>query len=154
MTEAWDVLTNFQGTYMGRGLNHEGQDYSGRFELKELLSGRGFELRSRAEGVKGELYHDEVSWIAPDLSGDLHLYVMSNNHPGVTPHLFHRIETGKEGEKRLVFRLGVPEDKASFREEVTVACFGDGSIEHKYAWGMPGGPFEDRSSARMMRVNQ
>ncbi|MGZ3651230.1 MAG: hypothetical protein ACXVB9_05105 [Bdellovibrionota bacterium] len=154
MTEAWDILTNYQGTYRGNGVNHEGQAYQGRFELTELLSGRGFELRARAESDQGELYHDEVSWIAPDLSGDLHLYVMSSNHPGVTPHLFHRIETGGEGEKRIVFRFGLPENDTTFREEITIACFGDGSVEHRYAWGLPGGAFETRSGSRMNRVNQ
>ena len=43
--------------------------------------------------------------------------------------------------------------KASFREEVTIACFNDGSLEHRYACGLPGGEFETRSGSKMARVN-
>lgn len=152
MNEVMNLLLETAGNYFGEGRNHEGQRYRGSFELKPVLDGKVLELRSRAEGIHGETFHEETSLISSDLAGELNLYVTSNNHPGLTVHKFNRVEIGSSGEKRIVFRFGDVNDKNTFREEITIATYQDGSVEHHYAWGMPGGNFEPRSGSKMARV--
>lgn len=152
MNEVMNLLLETAGNYFGEGRNHEGQRFRGSFELKPLFEGRVLELRSRAEGLNGELFHEESSLISSDLSGQLNLYVTSSNHPGLTVHRFDRLESGQEGEKRIIFRFGNPEDKNTFREEITIATYQDGSVEHHYSWGMPGGEFEPRSGSKMKKI--
>ncbi|MGZ3775583.1 MAG: hypothetical protein ACXVCY_17205 [Pseudobdellovibrionaceae bacterium] len=150
---AWNLLNEAIGSYSGRGINHEGQNFTGKLNLKVALSNKVLQLISFATGDTGETYHEEASWIGKDIAGVLTLYVSSNNHPGVTPHTFNRIDTGSNGEQKIIFRFGNPEDRNSFREEVTIALYQDGSIRHQYSWGMPGGDFADRSGSRMSKFS-
>lgn len=147
--KAWGLLCESVGAYSGRGVNHEKQNFNGQLTLKFDFDNKTLSLVSSATGDKGEVFHSERSWIGFDISGSLVLYVVSNNHPAITPHLFNRIEPGKNGENRIVFRFGNLEDKNSFREEINLNLYSDKSIEHFYSWGMPGGEFEPRSGSRM-----
>lgn len=148
---AWSLLNEGLGSYQGSGTNHEGFSYIGRLTLKPALGNSLLQLTSSATSQTGEVYHDEASWIGKDLAGKLTLYVSSTNHPGVTPHSFNRIDTGSEGEQKIIFRFGDLDNRNSFREEVTLAVYQDGRIRHHYAWGIPGGDFADRSGAMMKR---
>ena len=148
---AWDLLSRSFGTYRGRGVNHEGQNFTGDFVLACALPEKVASVSSTATGDRGEVYHDERSWVGFDIAGQLVLYVASNNHPGITPHLFHGVEE-KSGQKDIVFRFGDPKDQNSFREEITFSFFADGGVAHQYAWGLPGGSFEPRSGSKMSRL--
>jgi hypothetical protein len=148
---AWGLLTESVGDYAGRGINHEKQNFNGALNLRFDFENKSLSLVLSATGDKGEVFHAERSWLGFDISGSLVLYVVSNNHPAITPHLFDRLETGTDGEKRIVFRFGDVQDKNTFREEINLNIFSDKSIEHFYSWGLPGGNFEPRSGSRMYK---
>jgi hypothetical protein len=149
--KAWGSLLESVGEYSGQGVNHEKLNYKNQFSLKQDFEGKSLSLSSTATGEQGQLFHSERSFIGFDITGSLVLYVISNNHPTITPHIFNRIEIGLDGEKKIIFRFGNIEDKNSFREEVSITIFKDNSIEHFYSWGLPGGNFEPRSGARVYR---
>jgi hypothetical protein len=148
---AWDLLQQSVGAYCGRGVNHEGQHFTGKLTLESAIEGKMLALKSSATGDQGEVFHEEASFLGRDLSGALQLFVASNNHPAIVAHAFHRIEE-KDGAKSVIFRFGHPENRESFREEITIAIHGDGSLTHHYAWGMPGGDFAPRSGSRMQKL--
>lgn len=147
---AWELLGNAAGSYSGKGVNHDGEAYTGKFQLKMEMPAKLLSLLSSAHGEAGEVFHDEISWLGRDLQGELILFVCSNNHPGITPHALHRIEETSEA-KNIIFRFGDPKNRESFREEITISLFADGSLAHQYSWGMPGGAFAPRSGSRMLR---
>lgn len=149
--EAFGLLSEATGKYEGSGMNHEGQDFKGSFQMRSAFPGKLISLESSAVGSSGEVYHEEVSWIGPDMAGTLMLYVSSNNHPGVTPHAFDRLEE-KDGAKHIVFRFGDVSNVQSFREEIAISIFSDGQLSHFYAWGLTGGEFKTRSGSKMRRV--
>jgi hypothetical protein len=149
--KAWSLLVESVGEYSGRGINHEKKNFDGRFNLQVDFENKSLSLISSATGAQGEIFHSERSWLGFDIMGSLVLYVVSNNHPAITPHHFHRIETGSEGEQKITFRFGNPEDKNNFREEIHINLYSDKSLEHSYSWGLPGGPFEPRSGSRMYK---
>ncbi len=149
---AWTLLNNAIGNYFGTGSNHEGEKYEGQCHLVREIPTKLISVKSKAKGINGEVFHDELSWIGRDITGVLNLYVNSNNHAGITPHAFHRIEETREGGKKVVFRFGNPVDTKNFREEVSFAVHTNYNIEHSYAWGLPGGTFETRSSAVMKKI--
>lgn len=149
---AWTLLSNAIGNYFGMGLNHQGQKYEGHCCLKREIPTKLIAVTSQAKGINGEVFHNEISWIGRDISGALTLYVNSNNHPGITPHVFDRVDEGQDGSRKVVFRFGKLSDKHTFREEVTFGIHTNYNIEHTYAWGLPGGSFETRSSARMKKI--
>jgi hypothetical protein len=132
-------------------VNHEGESFLGFCILNSVLPQKLISVRSEAKSATGVVYHEEVSWIGRDLGGALTLFVASNNHPGITPHFFHRLEETPEGSKKIIFRFGDPAEMQSFREEVTFAIEADGSLRHQYSWGLPGGEFRERSGSRMRK---
>ena len=147
--KAWGLLAESVGEYSGLGVNHEKQNFTGNLNLKFDFENKSLALALSATGDKGEVFHNEHSLLGFDVTGALVLYVVSNNHPAIVPHIFNRIETGPDGEQKIVFRFGNLEDKNSFREEININLFKDKSIEHFYSWGMPGGNFEPRSGSKM-----
>jgi hypothetical protein len=148
---AWNLLRGATGTFAGHGINHAGEKFTGKLSLKPVMSGKLLTLQATATGENGVVFHDENSWIGYDINGHLIYFVASNNHPGITPHFFSRIEETPES-KKVVFRFGNPVDKESFREEITFSVFKDGSLAHNYAWGLPEGEFLDRSGSRMQKL--
>jgi hypothetical protein len=149
--KAWGLLAESVGEYAGRGINHEKQNFDGNLTLKFDFENKSLLLALSAISDQGEVFHTERSWLGFDIAGALVLYVVSNNHPAITPHIFNRIEAGKDGEQKIVFRFGNFEDKNNFREEISINFFKDKSIAHFYSWGLPGGNFEPRSGSRMYK---
>ena len=151
--KAWTLLNYAVGNYFGTGINYEKQKFEAHcmisIEIPEKLLG----VKFQAKGMKGEIYHDEISWIGRDVTGSLILYVNSTNHKGITPHYLNRIEESARSPRKIVFRYGEPEDKLSFREEITFAVHTNYNIEHSYAWGLPGGRFETRSTSILKKIN-
>ncbi len=150
--KAWTLLYNAIGNYFGMGINRDKQKFEAHCLFAHEIPNKLISVKAQAKGMNGETYHDEISWIGRDNNGSLALYVNSNNHPGITPHYLNRIEETPNGPKKIVFSHGEMSDKLSFREEVTFAIFTNYNIEHTFAWGMPGGRFETRSSALMKKI--
>jgi hypothetical protein len=150
--QAWSLLTHTIGNYFGTGVNHEGQKYEAHCHITFEIPSKLISFKMQALGMKGEIYHDEVSWIGRDITGSLCLFVNSNNHKGLTVHYFSRVEEAKDGAKKAVFRFGDLQDRMSFREEISFSIYTNYNIEHSYAWGLPGGNFEPRSAATMKKI--
>jgi hypothetical protein len=135
----------------GAGINHEGQEFTGTLRATTVFNGAGASLHFKATGREGEVFHEEASLIGPDHEGKPSLFVLSTNHPFVMPHQLKHQARDLDGE-RFVFSAGDMTNKAIFREEITLKIFQDGSVEYSYAWGMPGGEFAERSTAKMAPV--
>lgn len=142
-------LNEVTGTYMGEGINHEGQAFTGRLKLKSLLGGRGFQLMFSATGKDGTLYHKEESTIAPSIEENLTLWNFNTNTPGLVPHELRRSEAKPGAMASLVFGFGNQADRSAFREEIALDIWDKGNLSYTYSWGLPGGDFQERSGVRM-----
>lgn len=150
--QAWILLSNAVGNYFGTGVNDHKHTYEARCHITMEFPQKLIMVKASAEGIKGDIFHNEVSWIGRDHLGSLSLYVVSHNNKGITPHYFHRLEEAKDSPKKIVFRFNDPTDKLVFREEVTFAIHTNYNIEHSYAWGLPGGAFKPRLAALMKKI--
>jgi hypothetical protein len=141
-------LFGLERSCFGMGINHEGEEFRGSIRLIPVVSGKGLRIEFKATSKNNEIFHEESSMLGPGLDGKPCLFVMSNNHPSVVPHLLKREENSKLGHS-FVFGFGDVADSNSFREEIVLSVGADNSIEYTYYWGMPGGSFERRSGLKM-----
>lgn len=147
LAPALEMIATRAGTYHGTGRNFEGQPFTAKLELKSKVSGYVIELAFTAED-ESSAFHEELTWISPDLETDrLCLYTVSTNTPGVLCHVLHEDRADDIRERRFVFRLGTPEEKRTFRQEITLDLMKNGSIEYRYAWGVPHEDFAVRVQA-------
>src|SRR4051812_2574865 len=96
---AWTLLKNAIGNYYGTGTSHGGQQYETFCHLISEIPNKLILVKTQSKNTKGEIFHDELSWIGRDILGSLSLYVNSNNHAGITPHYFNRLEESKDGNR-------------------------------------------------------
>lgn len=129
--------------YSGSGVNHEGEVFLGTLVVQRLLNDKGVMLHYEAT-VGGHQVHAESTLLAPDMDGNIVLWPVMSELPGVLPHRAV-VLTESEG----VFASGSREDRSSFREEITIRLEADGTLTYAHAWGMPDGDFADRSSSRL-----
>lgn len=142
-------LYSLNKSYSGTGINHENQKFDGTINFSSVVGGKGIQLHFKAVGQDGVVFHEESSLLGPGFDGKPCLFVLSNNHPGVTPHTLKRSD--KTPERQLyIFGFGDTSDKKSFREEIALTIWNNGSVEYKYSWGLPGGDFAERSGAKML----
>ena len=147
LAPALEMIATRAGKYQGTGKNFEGQPFTATLELKSKVSGYVVELSFKAQD-DSSAFHEELTWISPDLETDrLCLYTVSTNTPGVLCHVLHEDRIDDIRERRLSFRLGNPEDKRTFRQEITLDLMKNGSIEYRYAWGVPHEDFGIRVQA-------
>ena len=130
------------------GKNHEGQTFLGVLALQRLASDRGIVLHYTAT-VDGREVHAESSLLARGVHGGLCLWPVMSELPVVLPHVESSSTSDAGCLVRVIFSSGPREDTANFREEITLALHRDGKLSYAHAWGMPGGPFDDRSVCEM-----
>lgn len=148
-----EFLKNFQGTYQGESVNHEGQPFHGLFQLTPLIHGKGYQIQFTATSLDSQkkLFHDEVSILAPGIQGGFSLFNLNSNIPFLCEHRL--VSTDQTAQSTLIkFRFGNIEDKISFREEILLELTAD-SARYEYSWGLPGGDFAPRSGVRMKKVS-
>lgn len=153
MKETFEILSKTCGSYVGEGINHEGQAFTGRFLLKPILDGRGFAIEFSATRKDGTVYHKEESRIAPSLGEKLTLWNFNTNTPGLVPHELRSLKPKSESIASFVFGFNQPTDSKSFREEVALDIWNNGEVSYTYSWGLPGGEFKERSGVRMRKTN-
>lgn len=141
------------GNYSGRGVNHLGEQFFGQLTIQTRLDSQLVEVKFRAtesEQTSDGAFHEESTWITEDLiAGGIGLWTVSSNTPGMLPHrLIEDLSDGSYATK-AVFRLGEPEDKSRFRQEIAICIRRDGGIEYSYAWGVPHETFASRSKCLM-----
>lgn len=149
MTDVLRSLLRRAGRYGGHGINHEDEPFYGELELSDLLGGHGVSIRYRASGINGTPLHDERTWIAATAEGTLALWTISSNASQVMRHELAADHDSTDCERVLKFRLGDPADRSIYRNQVTLELFHDGKLGYRYAWGMPGQAFEDRSAVTL-----
>ena len=146
-------LNEMAGTYVGQGTNHKGQPFAGNLELQSILDGRGVKLTFTATGNDGTVFHKEESTIAPSIQEKLTLWNFNTNTPGLVPHELRDYESKQGAASSFVFGFNNPDDKNTFREEVTLDIWDKSSLSYTYSWGLPGGEFKERSGIRMSKTN-
>jgi hypothetical protein len=150
LVPALDLLATRTGTYEGQGTNFEGHPFNARLELSSKISGSLIELAFRATDDESA-FHEELTWITPDLMSDkLCLWTVSTNTPGVLCHPLAEERSDDFRERRFAFRLGDPNDKHRFRQEIILDLMRDGSVEYRYSWGVPHEEFGVRVQAKLM----
>lgn len=139
------------GRYSGEGLNHDNEPFKGLLQLRYLLGEAGVGLTFTATGVGGQVYHEEETFLAPGPEGTLVLSTINSNDPVLRTYALRR--EGPEGgsQHTYVFGIGDPADKEAFRCEIALDLFESGDLGYRYAWGLPGGEFADRSGVRLRR---
>ncbi len=136
------------GFYSGEGINHEKEKFIGSFDLQEILGGRGFQIKFEAKSPTNPaaIYHSEVSTVAPNISNGLSLFNLNTNTPFLAEHTY--VESSNSN--HMIFRFGDTPNRNSFREEIHLHL-STNEIRYEYHWGMPGGEFQYRSGATMLR---
>jgi len=142
-------LYSLTRTSSGMGVNHENQNFEGTFKAQPVIGGRGLKIEFKAVGKDGAVFHEEVSMVGPGFNGKPCLFVLSNNHPGVTPHELKTVDKTEE-RSIWVFGFGDIANTNSFREEIALEVWKDGSVEYTYFWGLPGGEFKRRPGVKML----
>jgi hypothetical protein len=142
------ALHELPARFSGYGKNHEGQTFQGVLTFQRLASDRGVMLHYVAT-VEGRDVHAESSLLARGAQGGLCLWPVMSELPVVLPHVESSSASDANHLIRVVFSSGPREEVGQFREEITLALRRDGKISYAHAWGMPGGPFDDRSACEM-----
>ncbi len=137
-------LSELVGTYCGLGLNHEQQEFNGNLSIKSILEGKGIELEFLANGADGTCFHAEKTIVTTDFSGNVKMWNLNSNSPGMTELELRSTDDG------VVFGIGELDNGNSFREEVKIELLPEG-VGYHYSWGMPGGDFAYRSGLVMRK---
>ncbi|MEK6772948.1 MAG: hypothetical protein AABY64_03315 [Bdellovibrionota bacterium] len=154
MKEILETLKKACGAYLGEGINHEGQPFTGCLSLQPLLAGRGFQIHFSATGKDGKLYHQEASTIAPAMTEKLTLWNFNTNIPGLVPHELRSAIAKPGALNSFIFGFNSPQDHKAFREEVALDIWDSNSISYTYSWGMPDSEFKERSGIRMVKQTE
>ncbi len=147
-----EALASHEGAYSGTGVNHEGEPFRGTMSIETRLGHRAIRVLFKAESMDAQnVFHQEETMISTTPAGELRLWTVSNNMPGVLEHHLHAADGPDQGgDVLLVFRCGDFGDELSFRHQLTLKASGEG-LRYSFAWGLPGGPFADRSSVELVR---
>lgn len=148
----FEKLKRRAGHYVGAGVNHTGDYFTGYFELTCLYD-TSIQIKFSAAGNRSEDYHRETSIISYDEKEQLCLWNINSNVPGMLCHQFKRAESIDGSEVSLTFGYNDSKDATKFREEISIDLWSCGNITYRYAWGMPGKEFKDRSSAKLKALN-
>ncbi len=130
-----------EGYFSGRGINHEGQNFTGSLALRRITG--GYLLWFRAQGDRGEVFHEESVLIAQNPAGGLLMTSLNTNFPGLQTF------NGAATEMGLVFSHGDTTTLEGFRETVTISVKDNQVLGYSFAWAMPGQPMEARSAVVM-----
>lgn len=138
-------LAELSGHYEGQGINHDKESFTGKLTLTSILEGKGIEIEYTATGKDGTYFHIEKSIISYDFSGNVKMWNLNNNSPGMAELEQRTTDNG------VIFGIGNINDGNTFREEIKIEL-NSSSIGYHYSWGMPGGDFTYRSGLVMNRV--
>lgn len=148
-----DYLCSRCGRYQGDGANFEGHPFRAELEIRPVAGDSAIELRFRAEDVE-QAFHEELTLIGNDLlQNRVALWTVSTNTPGILRHELVEDSSDDFRDRRLVFRLGDPQDESHFRQEITLDLMKDGALEYRYSWGVPGEKFGTRVRTVLRKVN-
>lgn len=133
-----------EGKFIGRGLNHSAEPFTGTMTLAPVWGNSGTALSFTAIGDDGQIYHDERTVLGVDPGHQIHMASASNNTGALLLYVAETIE-----DDRLVFRFGDLGDRGTFRETREVHVHDNGDVTYRFSWGPPGEPVRERSVLRM-----
>jgi len=143
------VLAAGPSAFRGTGVNHEDETFIGELKVQVLEAGFAVLLHYTATLSTGVVVHSESTLLGTGSNGRLCLWPVMSELPAVIPHP-EVMASGEPGEVMVaVFGSGPNTDAMTFREEITIRVDSEGSLLYAHAWGLPGGPFEQRSSCSM-----
>jgi hypothetical protein len=148
MQSVFKKLESFCGTFRGEGINHEKQSFHGELTLSRGIT--CFNLHFKATGLDSTVYHEEQTTIALNAQEKLSLWSVNTNNPCMLEHPLRSMGES-DGSTWIVFGFGNVHDTHTFREEIKLELLADFKLGYHYAWGLPGGNFEQRSGLRMAR---
>jgi hypothetical protein len=137
------------GHYAGHGINHEDEPFHAELHIVSLDVQPGVTLKFRAVGIDGTVYHDERTWIALDTDDTVALWSIHTNGGGVRKHARRPAAPVEGAVLTLVFGFGALADRTCYRQEIGIDLWPDGDISYRYAWGLPGGDHQPRSTVRL-----
>ncbi len=161
------VLVKCQGTYLGRGTNHENKEFQGTLVLKPIVNNRGVSMKYKAVGVDGDefnkettlynkdtvLYNEEYTIVCYDSQNELSLWTLNNNIGTMARFDLRRYRQISGKRSLFIFGFGDPEDNNVFREEISIESWENGDLSYNYSWGEAGGLFLSRSTIRMKKIS-
>ena len=136
--------------FRGKGVNEENQPFIGELKVQVLEGGRAALLSYTATLQAGTVVHTESTLLGTGTNGKLCLWPVMSEIPVVLPHTEVMAEIDPGSYIVAVFGSGPRGDLTAFREEITIRVNVDASVVYAHAWGLPGGPFEGRSSCSMV----
>lgn len=144
-------LLNKSGKYEGVGINHEGDEFVGKFQITPVINGSAFEIKFNAASPDGQVFHDEVSIFTKDEQGNWALF---NTNSNTNCCMIHLLESSDkvENKRTLSFMYGQFDQKDTFRERVCLDLYQDKQVAYHYYWGVPGGGFQYRSGLVMKAI--
>ena len=150
MSTLFDLLSARQGNYRGQGMNHEGESFEGLLQVRSAFAPGAlcWDFFARVPG--GLIVHGEHTLLAPDETGAPGLWTVSNNRPHVARYAVGEL-VRQEADHVVAFTDGDPDDESRFRSRIRLEVLADGGVGYHHAWGLPGGPFAERSGVRMTR---
>lgn len=137
-------IFGIMGQFVGDGVNHDNEKFTGVMTLKPMLGNRGTSLSFTASGEGGVVFHDERSLIGFDPQGEIFMVSTSNNTETLMPYTLVAID-----QNRVVFRFGDVNARDTFRETRELTIHDNQDITCRFSWGLPGESFAERSTVRM-----
>ena len=144
-------ILSLKGQFIGEGINHDNQSFEAQFIATQTTGVRGVAFRFEARGKDQAAFHLESSLLGHNMKGELALWVMSSNHPGIFERPLKSANKTEHGTE-FIFSFGDKDNRNVFREEISLDIR-PSSVRYVYSWGMPGGDFAERSGCTMKRVD-
>jgi hypothetical protein len=135
--------------FAGAGVNHEGEDFGADLELRPLAGSAALMLHYVATRADGVRVHSEDCLLGRDEADRLCLWPVMEELPHVLPHRLTHLDSTAAGGIRAVFAFGNTEERAGFREEISIERKPSGALVYAHAWGLPGGDFAPRSRCEL-----
>lgn len=152
-----DLLTSLAanaGRYVGCGINHEGERFTGSLDVQPLIGGTAVMLHYTAVREDGVQVHTESTLLGRTMEGKLCLWPVMQELPMILPHVALQEPAAlPEGTVGAVFASGPREARHQFREEITLILLPGGGLRYAHAWGLAGGEFGERSSCETQRCD-
>jgi hypothetical protein len=143
-----EMLARRQGSFVGRGVNHDDEEFTGRLSLRSVPGAPACAWDFLAQLESGVYAHVEHTLVALDEAGVPGLWTVSSNRPHMVRYaLTGRVET-PEG-LVATFADGDLDDESRFRSQIRIELHAGGDMAYHHAWGLPGEPFAERSGVRM-----
>ena len=109
-------LCKREGRYIGKGINHEKENFTGTFTLTPIINGCAVEIEFTAAGDSGEVYHTEKTTLALSQDNQVNLWSINSNVPYMFQHELKSNQLFEGNNSRFIFGLNDPCQRDVFRE--------------------------------------